>query len=217
MHNNNPWRYSPDEPWAGWAAAAGSLSRLHQTVLGWHVVSTSNPTAALPFQNTGKHSHKCVQKPTMRLLSPSEAVSNKWNSHRPISKILVDNANLSRPLPAHGFYIDLYIDNVALGRNVFKLGGVPSKHWFHPQPCFTLLQFTVYFQIDLPEYVNVTQRPPGKGQPACSQIPSMYLCSANIHIWSRHVTLPRKRHSHRVPGVIAFRSVMSRLSVPWQL
>jgi hypothetical protein len=31
---------------AGWAAAVGSLSRLHQTVLGWHVVSTSNPTAA---------------------------------------------------------------------------------------------------------------------------------------------------------------------------
>jgi hypothetical protein len=31
---------------AGWAAAAGSRSRLHQTVLGWHVVSTSNPTAA---------------------------------------------------------------------------------------------------------------------------------------------------------------------------
>jgi hypothetical protein len=43
---HNSWRYSSDEPWAGWAAAAGSLSRLHQTVLDWHVVSTSNPTAA---------------------------------------------------------------------------------------------------------------------------------------------------------------------------
>jgi hypothetical protein len=31
---------------AGWAAAAGSLSRLYRTVLGWHVVNTSNPTVA---------------------------------------------------------------------------------------------------------------------------------------------------------------------------
>jgi outer membrane PBP1 activator LpoA protein len=38
---------------AGWAAAAGSLSRLHQTVLGWHVVSTSNPTAAFSAFHTG--------------------------------------------------------------------------------------------------------------------------------------------------------------------
>jgi hypothetical protein len=38
---------------AGWAAAAGSLSRLHQTVLGWHVVSTSNPTAAFSAFQTG--------------------------------------------------------------------------------------------------------------------------------------------------------------------
>jgi hypothetical protein len=38
---------------AGWAAAAGSLSRLHQTVLGWHVVSTSNPTAAFSAFLTG--------------------------------------------------------------------------------------------------------------------------------------------------------------------
>jgi hypothetical protein len=38
---------------AGWAAAAGSLSRLHQTVLDWHVVSTSNPTAAFSAFQTG--------------------------------------------------------------------------------------------------------------------------------------------------------------------
>jgi hypothetical protein len=30
--DQDPWR--SDEPWTGWAAAAGSLSRLHQTVLG---------------------------------------------------------------------------------------------------------------------------------------------------------------------------------------
>jgi hypothetical protein len=42
----NPWRYRLWRTCAGWAATAGSLSRLHQTVLGWHVVSTSNPTAA---------------------------------------------------------------------------------------------------------------------------------------------------------------------------
>jgi hypothetical protein len=42
---------------ADWAAAAGSLSRLHQTVLGWHVVSTSNPTAALIAILTLKLSH----------------------------------------------------------------------------------------------------------------------------------------------------------------
>jgi hypothetical protein len=41
---------------AGWAAAAGSLSRLHQTVLGWHVVSTSNPTAAFSAFQTGSRS-----------------------------------------------------------------------------------------------------------------------------------------------------------------
>jgi hypothetical protein len=38
---------------AGWAAAAGSLFRLHQTVLGWHVVSSSNPTAASSAFQTG--------------------------------------------------------------------------------------------------------------------------------------------------------------------
>jgi hypothetical protein len=38
---------------AGWAAAASSLSRLHQTVLGWHVVSTSNLTAAFSALQTG--------------------------------------------------------------------------------------------------------------------------------------------------------------------
>jgi hypothetical protein len=40
------WRYRLWRTLAGWAAAAGSLSRLNQTVLGCHVVSTSNPTAA---------------------------------------------------------------------------------------------------------------------------------------------------------------------------
>jgi hypothetical protein len=41
-----PWHYRLWRTLSGWAAAAGSLSRLQQTVLGWHVVSTSNPTAA---------------------------------------------------------------------------------------------------------------------------------------------------------------------------
>jgi hypothetical protein len=50
---NNPWRYRLWRTLAGWAAADGSLSRLHQTVLGWHVVSTSNPTAAFSAFQTG--------------------------------------------------------------------------------------------------------------------------------------------------------------------
>jgi hypothetical protein len=49
----NPWRNRLWRTLAGWAAAAGSLSRLHQTVLGWHVVSTSNPTAAFSAFQTG--------------------------------------------------------------------------------------------------------------------------------------------------------------------
>jgi hypothetical protein len=52
-NNNNPWRYRLWRTLAGWAAAADSLSRLHQTVLGWHVVSTSNPTAAFSAFQTG--------------------------------------------------------------------------------------------------------------------------------------------------------------------
>jgi hypothetical protein len=46
----SPWRY---RLWRTLAAAAGSLSRLHQTVLGWHVISTSNPTAAFSAFQTG--------------------------------------------------------------------------------------------------------------------------------------------------------------------
>jgi hypothetical protein len=49
----NPWRYRLWRTLAGWAAAAGSFSRLHQTVLGWHMVSTSNPTAAFSAFQTG--------------------------------------------------------------------------------------------------------------------------------------------------------------------
>jgi hypothetical protein len=47
------WRYRLWRTFAGWAAAAGSLSRLHQTVLGWHVVSISNPTPAFSAFQTG--------------------------------------------------------------------------------------------------------------------------------------------------------------------
>jgi hypothetical protein len=49
----NPWRYRLWRTLVGWAAAADSLSRLHQTVLSWHVVSTSNPTAAFSAFQTG--------------------------------------------------------------------------------------------------------------------------------------------------------------------
>jgi hypothetical protein len=38
---------------AGWEAATGSLTRLHQRVLGWHVVSTSNLSAAFSAFQTG--------------------------------------------------------------------------------------------------------------------------------------------------------------------
>jgi hypothetical protein len=72
-NNNNPWRYSSDEPWAGWAAAAGSLFRLHQMVLGWHVVSTSNPTATFSAFQTGPlllYSSNYSVYPIMRLSGP---------------------------------------------------------------------------------------------------------------------------------------------------
>jgi hypothetical protein len=48
-----PWRYRLWRNLAGWAAAAGSLSGLRQTVLGWYVVSTSNPTPAFSAFQTG--------------------------------------------------------------------------------------------------------------------------------------------------------------------
>jgi hypothetical protein len=55
---------------AGWAAAAGSLSRLHQTVLGWHVVSTSNPTAAFSAFQTVLYSSNYSVYPITRLSGP---------------------------------------------------------------------------------------------------------------------------------------------------
>jgi hypothetical protein len=55
-NNNNNNKSVALQLWrslAGWAAAADSLFRLHQTVLGWHVVSTSNPTATFSAFQTG--------------------------------------------------------------------------------------------------------------------------------------------------------------------
>jgi hypothetical protein len=72
-HPLNPWRYRLWRTLAGWAAAAGSLSRLHQTMLGWHVVSTSNPTAAFSAFQTGPlllYSSNYSVFPIMRLSGP---------------------------------------------------------------------------------------------------------------------------------------------------
>jgi hypothetical protein len=78
----------------GWAAAAGSLSRLHQTVLGWHVVSTSNPTAAFSVFQTGPlllYSNNYSVYPITRLIGPR----SRPNSFRKILR----SARESNPGP----------------------------------------------------------------------------------------------------------------------
>jgi hypothetical protein len=93
-NNNNPWHYRLWRTLAGWAAAAGSLSRLHQTVLGWHVVSTLNPTAAFSAFQTGPlllYSSNYSVYPITRLSGPR----SRPNSLRKILK----SARESKPGP----------------------------------------------------------------------------------------------------------------------
>jgi hypothetical protein len=93
-NNNNPWRYSSDETLAGWAAAAGSLSRLHQTVLGWHVVSTSNPTAAFSTFLTGP----LLLYSSNYSVYPITGLSGPRSRHKSLRKILW-SARESNPGP----------------------------------------------------------------------------------------------------------------------
>jgi hypothetical protein len=90
----NPWRYRLWRNLAGWAAAAGSLSRLYQTVLCWHVVSTSNPTAAFSAFQTEPlllYSSNYSVYPNTRLSGPR----SKPNSLRKILR----SARESNPGP----------------------------------------------------------------------------------------------------------------------
>jgi hypothetical protein len=50
-NNNNPWRYRLWRTLAGWAAAVGSLSRLHQTVLGWRGQHIESHSCIFSFPN----------------------------------------------------------------------------------------------------------------------------------------------------------------------
>jgi hypothetical protein len=125
---------------AGWAAAAGSLSRLHQTVLGWHVVNTSNPTAAFSAFQTGPlrlYSSNYSVYPITRLSGPR----SRPNSLRKILR----SARESNPGPhrpdAGG---NTYLWNV--GRQLFYTAVHPRKQiWTSYSPPWELEISDTYY------------------------------------------------------------------------